>query len=25
MSNQLNANVVHWMENVSEEQYRAGK
>jgi len=25
MSNQLNANVVHWMENVSEEQYRACK
>jgi len=25
MSNQLNANVVHWMEHVGEEQYRAGK
>jgi len=25
MSNQLNANVVHWMENVGEEQYRACK
>jgi len=25
MSNQLNANVVHWMEHVGEEQYLAGK